>query len=559
MIGLRASILFTFFSIVFGVIVLRLFYWQVIAAGALARAASAQHFIELTIPASRGGIVDRNGNPLVINQPAFLAFGEPRNIENVRQFSEKVSPPLLLDVEETVAKLSEQNRVWVPLKHKVELSVTNALKALELKGLGFEKEPKRFYPEASTAAHLLGFVGSDTNGIDTGYFGLEGYYDRQLRGISGSRRLEKDAHGAPILIGNEMRLSPEDGRTLVLHIDKAVQQMTEKRLREGINRYGAKEGTVVVIDPKTGGVLAMASYPNYDPRSYADFDRMLYKNPVVGSTYEPGSTFKPLVMATAIDNNLVKPDTQMDEDGPVQVGPYFIRTWNNKYNGKITMTQVLERSSNVGMVFVARKLGRDKLIQAIKDYGFGRSTDIDLEDETSPALRPDDDWKEIDEYTASFGQGIAVTPIQMVRAVGALANGGRMMEPHIVSEIRDSRGKTVTIKPKVVREVVRPETASIVTEMMVSAVENGDAKWAKPKGYRIAGKTGTAQIAVAGHYDESKTIASFVGFAPADKPKFAILVTLREPTSSPWGSETAAPLFFSIARDLFTYWGIPPQ
>lgn len=559
MIGLRASILFTFFSIVFGVIVLRLFYWQVIAAGSLARAASAQHFIELTIPASRGGIVDRNGNPLVINQPAFLAFGEPRNIENVRQFSEKVSPPLLLDVEDTIAKLSEPNRVWVPLKHKVELSVANALKALELKGLGFEKEPKRFYPEASTAAHLLGFVGSDTNGIDTGYFGLEGYYDRQLRGISGSRRLEKDAHGAPILIGNEMRLSPEDGRTLVLHIDKAVQQMTEKRLREGINRYGAKEGTAIVIDPATGGVLAMASYPNYDPRSYADFDRMLYKNPVVGSTYEPGSTFKPLMMATAIDNNLVKPDTEMDEDGPVQVGPYFIRTWNNKYNGKITMTQVLERSSNVGMVFVARKLGRDKLIQAIKDYGFGRSTDIDLEDETSPALRPDDDWKEIDEYTASFGQGIAVTPIQMVRAVAALANGGKLMEPHIVSEIRDTKGKTVTIKPKVVREVVRPETASIVTEMMVSAVENGDAKWAKPKGYRIAGKTGTAQIPVAGHYDESKTIASFVGFAPADKPKFVILVTLREPTSSPWGSETAAPLFFSIARDLFTYWGIPPQ
>ena len=292
---------------------------------------------------------------------------------------------------------------------------------------------------------------------------------------------------------------------------------------------------------------------------HADFDRMLYKNPVVGSTYEPGSTFKPLVMATAIDNNLVKPDTEMDEDGPVQVGPYFIRTWNNKYNGKITMTQVLERSSNVGMVFVARKLGRDKLIQAIKDYGFGRSTDIDLEDETSPTLRPDDDWKEIDEYTASFGQGIAVTPIQMVRAVAALANGGKMMEPHIVSEIRDSKGKTVTIKPKVVREVVRPETASIVTEMMVSAVENGDAKWAKPKGYRIAGKTGTAQIPVAGHYDESKTIASFVGFAPADKPKFVILVTLREPTSSPWGSETAAPLFFSIARDLFTYWGVPPQ
>ena len=223
------------------------------------------------------------------------------------------------------------------------------------------------------------------------------------------------------------------------------------------------------------------------------------------------------------------------------------------------MTKVLERSSNVGMVYVGRKLGKEKLIGFMKQFGLGAPTGIDLEEETSPELRPERAWSEIDLATASFGQGIAVTPIQMIRAVGALANNGALMEPHVVASIVDERGKAVDIKPKKVRQVISPSTARIITEMMVAAVDNGEAKWAKPKGYRIAGKTGTAQIPVAGHYDEDKTIASFVGFAPADNPRFVMLVTLREPSSSPWGSETAAPLFFTISRDLFTYWGIPPQ
>ncbi len=555
----RSSLLFGLFVLGFTMVVMRLFYWQIISGDRLQKEAARQHYIELTIPASRGSILDTQGNPVVVNQPAYLVYAEPRNVKNPRSFAQEVGKLLTLDVEKLLSEFSDPARVWVPLAHKVEMSLVAKLRALDLPGLGFEKEPKRFYPEASMAAHLTGFVGSDVNGVDRGYFGLEGYYDRQLRGITGSRRLEKDAHGAPLLISEEERLQPEDGRTLVLWMDKAAQQIVEKKLKEGINRYGAKEGSVVVMDPSTGGVLAMASYPNYDPRSFSSFDKMLYKNPVVGSSYEPGSTFKALIMAAAIDENLVKPDMMMDESGPIEVGPYVIRTWNNQYHGQISMTEVLEYSSNVGMVYVAQKLGRDKLLSAIKRYGFGKVTNIDLEDEASPDLRADKDWREVDEYTASFGQGIAVTPIQMVRAVGALANEGKLMEPHVVREIREAGGKRIEIQPKVVSKVIRPETARIVTEMMVNAVDNGEAKWAKPKGYRIAGKTGTAQIAVAGHYDETKTIASFVGFAPADKPRFVMLVTLREPSSSPWGSETAAPLFFTIARDLFTYWGIPPQ
>lgn len=557
--GVRASLLFAFLIAAFAAIILRLFYWQVIAADRLQKEAASQHFVELSVPAVRGSISDRGGNPIVINQPAFLVYAESRNIKNIGEFVDKVSQTLSLDPATLRTNLSDPNRVWLPLSHKVELSKVNELKNLNLAGLGFEKEPKRFYPEASTSAQLLGFVGSDVNGVDRGYFGLEGYYDRQLRGTDGIIRLEKDARGRPILIGEEERLPPQDGRSLILWADKAVQQIVENRLVLGIEKYGAKQGSVVVMDPKTGGILAMASYPGYDPRDYASYDRSLYTNPVVAGTYEPGSTFKTLIMAEGVERGVVTPDTVMDESGPVQVGPNFIRTWNNEYHGKITMTQVLEYSSNVGMVYIANKLGRDNMLAAIKKFGVGQPTNIDLEDEASPDLRPDKDWHEIDVDTASFGQGIAVTPIQMVRAVGALANGGVMMEPHVVKAIEDDQGNVTQVRPVEKRRVVSARTASLITEMMVAAVDKGEAKFAKPAGYRIAGKTGTAQIPVAGHYDATKTIASFVGYAPADKPRFVMLVTLREPSTSQWGSETAAPLFFAIARDLFTYWGIPPQ
>lgn len=555
----RASILFTLFTILFSILIVRLFYWQIIQADTLSKAAAGQHFVELTVPAVRGGIYDRERNPVVINQPAYLAYAESRRIENGTEFADKVSSILGLDPIILKESLSDTKRVWIPLAHKVELARVEELRALDLTGLGFEKEPKRFYPEASTAAQLLGFVGSDVNGVDRGYFGLEGYYDRQLRGTDGIVRLEKDAKGDPILIGEEERLPPQDGRSLVLWMDKAVQQIVETRLKDGLTKYGAVQGSVVIMDPRTGGILAMASFPGYHPAAFGEYEKSLYTNPVVAGTFEPGSTFKTLVMAAGIDKDVIEPDTEFDEDGPVQAGPHFIRTWNNEYRGKSTMTEALVHSSNVGMVFVAKKLGKDSMLDYLTAFGFGKPTDIDLEDESSPDVRPRDEWREIDLFTASFGQGIAVTPIQMVRAVSVLANGGKLMEPHVVKAIIDESGKEIEIRPKEIRQVVRPATARIVTEMMVAAVDQGEAKFAKPKGYRIAGKTGTAQIPVAGHYDASKTIASFVGFAPADNPRFVMLVTLREPSSSPWGSETAAPLFFAIVKDLLRYWGISPQ
>jgi cell division protein FtsI/penicillin-binding protein 2 len=554
---MRIWSLFIFFSIFFAAITTRLFYWQIIKGDELRVEAAAQYNLSLTIPAIRGRIAAVDGSPIAMNTAASLVYAEPKNISDPNIFVKLVSPVLHQDEASISAMLTIPGRVWVPLAHKVDADVTDNLTKLHIKGLGFEPDPKRYYPEASMGAHLLGFVGSDQNGLDKGYFGLEGFYDRLLRGRDGSIELQKDVQGSAILVGDAKRIEAEDGRSLNLYVDRTIQMLAERRLYDGIAKYGAKAGTVTIMDPKTGGILAMAGYPGYDPRSFGEYDRNLYSNPVVSSSYEPGSTFKVLVMSGAIQEKAVKADTKMDENGPVAVGDYTIRTWNDQYHGPITMTEVIEHSSNVGMVYVERKMGKSAFLNTLHAFGIGQTTGIDLEEESSPDLRADGDWKDIDLATASFGQGIAVTPIQMVRAVAAIANGGMLMEPHVVREIVEADGKKVEIEPKKVRQVVSPATASVMTEMMITAVDKGEAQWAKPAGYRIAGKTGTAQIPVAGHYDPKKTIASFVGFAPADDPKFVMLVTLTEPTSSPWGSETAAPLFFNIARDIFTYYSIP--
>jgi len=555
----RIWFVFSLFILLVVGIIARLFYWQIISGYHLKAEAAAQYKLELLIPAERGSIMTADGYPLVMNKSASLVYAEPKQIENTKTFSELVSKILQMDAASVSAMISDSSKMWSPILHKVDDEKIQQLKALNLKGLGFEKEPKRYYPESSMAAQLLGFVGLDQNGNDVGYFGLEGYYNRELQGKAGSLTIEKDVTGAPIIVGETTRIEPENGSTMILWLDRTIQNIVEQKLSEGIVKYGAKEGSVVVLDPKTGGILAMASYPSYHPGQYGAFDRELYKNPIVASQYEPGSTFKALVMGAAIDKGLIKATTVFDEKGPVDVSDYTIRTWNNEYHGSISMTQVLEYSSNVGMVYVEKLLGRDNFIKFMKDVGLGVPTNIDLEDESSPEIRSDRDWKEIDLATASFGQGIAVTPLQMIRATAAIANGGWLMEPHMVQKVRSANGREIDVKPKKIRQVVSSATAQVVTEMMTAAVDNGEAKWAKPKGYRIAGKTGTAQIPVAGHYDDKKTIASFVGFAPADKPRFVMLVTLREPSSSQWGSETAAPLFFTIARDIFLYLGIPAQ
>jgi len=554
-----------FLLLFFGVL-LRLAYWQVIKADELKALSEKQRFENQKIEATRGSIYFSDGAILASNKPTFLLYGQPKLLsdEKKKKIAKILSPILswpdeAKDLEVNLMEVLNRDLYWVILKKNLSIEIKKEIEDLKLEGIGFEVESSRFYPEGSSSAHLLGFVGSNERGERTGYFGLEGEYNGELKGFSGLIKIEKDAVGLPILIGNFLGKTSKSGKSLKLNVDRTVQFIVEQNLLKGIEKYGAKAASAIVMDPKTGAVISIASFPSYDPGSFEKFPKELYRNPTVADSYEPGSTFKVLVMAAAINEDLVKVDTNCDIcEGPVEVGGFQIRTWNNKYLPGASMKEVIVHSDNTGMVFVGKKIGLEKMYSYIENFGFGQETDIDLQDELSPDIRAKKDWREIDLATSSFGQGIAVTPIQMIRAVGVIANGGKLMEPQVVSEISDENG-TFEVKPKVVREVIKEETAKIITEMMVAAVDEGEAKFAKPKGFKIAGKTGTAQIPVAGHYDPNKTIASFVGFAPADDPKFVMLVRFDQPTSSTFGSETAAPTFFQIARELFTYYKIAPS
>ncbi|KKR95028.1 hypothetical protein A3A55_00095 [Candidatus Roizmanbacteria bacterium RIFCSPLOWO2_01_FULL_40_14] len=542
----------------FTLIWLRLFYWQVLSHELLSNLADNQHFFRLEIPPARGEIRSRDGTPLVANQTAYLVFAEKKYVDDIEEYSEKLAP-ILEEEEASISGLLNEHDVWVPIKHQVDEQTVDKIKELELAGLGFEREDKRFYPETSMAAHLLGFVGKDALGKPKGYFGLEGFYDKELAGQPGFLLQERDAYGNPIVIGKIDRIEPKHGRSLVLYLDKTVQFIAETKLKKALEKYGAKAGNVVILDPKTGGILASASYPNYDPLLFSEFPDEYYRNPIVADTYEPGSTFKPLVMAKAFELKKLKPTDTYDESGPVTVSGYQIKTWNSEYHGKISMSEILQYSSNVGMVYISSMLGKDGMLSLLSDLGLGSKTGIDLQEEAETFMRDENEWRDIDLATTSFGQGIAITPIQMIRAIAAIANNGVLMEPRLVKEIVSEDGKKIEIPPKETRRLYSAPTAKVIAELMVDAVEYGEAQWTVTKGFRIAGKTGTAQIPVEGHYDSDKTIASFVGFGPVENPRFVMLVTLREPTSSPWGSETAAPLFFDIANELFPYFGMYPQ
>ena len=562
--------------LVFLAIWVRLGYWQIVRGAELAARAESQHFDSLDIAARRGKIISGDGEVLGGTIDKYLLYiYKPHFSGKTEELVDKLLPFVWREgeikteekekKEETrkmlMEKLSRES-VWESLIKNLSAADRDEIireigEIGEIGGLGFEGQPQRFYPEASMSAHVLGFVGSDAAGRPKGYFGIEGYYDRELRGVSGRLRQEKDAGGNPILVGSYQEVEPRPGRDVVLTIDRYVQALVEAELKKALEKYGAAAGEVVIMDPTNGSIIASASFPNYDPNEFGKFDSKVYRNPAISETYEPGSTFKVLVMAAALNEGAVEPETKCDFcGGPVQIGKYLIRTWDEKYRDGVSMSDTIIHSDNTGMVFAGRKLGAEKMVEYLGKFGIGKATGIDLQEEAAPGLR--EKWGEIDVATASFGQGVAVTSMQMLRAVGAIANGGVVIVPHAAKSILD-KGVERRIETKSGDRAVSKKTADAITEMMVGAVVEGEAKFAAPKGYRIAGKTGTAQIPVAGHYDSEKTIASFVGFAPASNPKFVMITKLREPTSSPWGSETAAPLWFSIAKKLLLYWGISPE
>ena len=578
----RISIVVVVFFLYTAIIVLRLFNWQIIQATELALLASSQRESTKEIEPVRGNILASDGFPLAINQEGYLVWANPQEIDlpasRVADMLTPIMAPGLDDIKVATnasqkerdeilktmqdnyndlihRQVSHDDLVWAQLKRKLPKQKKDQVQALGIPGIYFDPEPIRTYPEASMAAQVIGFLGSNDEGESTGYFGLEGFYDLELSGRIGIIKQETDAINRPIPIGRFWNQKKRDGRDIQLHLDRSIQYMVESELKDGIERFGAASGSVIIMNPKTGGILAMASTPGFEPAHFVKYDPKNYVNPVVSQTFEPGSTFKILTVAAAINEGVITPDTICDIcDRPFKIDKYYIRTWNNEYHKDTNMTEALAHSDNVAMVFIAQQLGLDTFLKYLNDFGIGQKSGIDLQGETETPLR--EEWKQIDLLTASFGQGLVTTPIQMIQSVGAIANNGYMMQPQMVQKIISSNDEHI-IQPKVIRQVVSKETSQTLTEMLVASVQYGDAKWALPKGYKMAGKTGTAQVVTEEGYDQEKTIASFVGFAPADDPQFVMLTIIREPTSSPWGSETAAPLFFDIAKKLFTMMEIP--
>jgi len=557
---IRFRIVLIFFTLIFGVIVLRLFYWQVVRAEDLSNLGKSQYGKSIKIEPLRGEIKTSDGFPIVANKVSYLLYANPKEVKDKVSLSYFLSKELEVDEASISAQLS-QDLFWVPLGRGIEPSKKEVIEKMKFQGVGFEQEFQRYYPEASMAANLLGFVGKDNEGNTKGYFGVEGYYDRLLRGKGSSAVQINDALGRPILarVSNKESFGT-DGSSLVLNIDRSIQYLVEKELKEGIERYGANGGMVGIMDPKTGKILAMASFPSFDPRSYQLYSDQEYKNGFVSNLYEPGSTFKPLVMSSAFNENILTPESKCPIcAGPVSVGGYDLHTWNDQYFANSTMLEVIQHSDNTGMVYAAQKLGLDRMLKYIDRFGIGKVTGIDLEGETAPEIKPKNEWYEVDLATTGFGQGISITPIELLTAFSSIANKGVMMQPQIVESVLDNNGKETKISPKRLGNPISAQTAKTMTGVLVNAVEKGEAKWVKIDGYKVAGKTGTASIPIEGKYDPNKTIASFIGFAPADNPKFVMLVILDRPTAKIYGAETAAPIFFSISKNLFSYFGIGPD
>ena len=562
----RLNFLFLIIILITAAIIVRLFNLQILKHSYYEALASGQHnFFEELIP-ERGEIYvedkfSKKLYPLAINKKMNLIYAVPKQIEDKNTTAILLEQFLDMSKEDIIDYLKDDEKLYVPLKHKVENDITDQINNLNLKGINSQTENWRYYPEKNLASHLLGFVGF-INDKKQGQYGIEGYYDNTLSGEHGFLQSEKDTFGQ--LISSEKKLieGAEDGSDIVLTINRLIQHKVETVLEEAVKKYGAEKGAVIVIDPQTGAIIAMADYPNFDPNEYSQVDSVdIFSNSSIYELYEPGSAFKPIVVSAALDSNLISPDTKFKDEGSLEIGEYTIKNFDKKAYGNLTTTQVLEKSNNIGMVQIANMLGKDKLYDYLINYGFDELSGIDIDSEIQSIIRKPHEWREVDFATMSFGQGIATTPLRLANAMSAIGNGGRLLKPYIVKKIIKPDGTEETIKPKAIRQVIEPSTSATLSAMMVSVVEKGFGQPAKIKGYKIAGKTGTAQVAKKDGqgYEEGKKITSFIGFGPIDYPRFTILVKLDNPGGDVWGASTAGPVFREIAQELLQYYQIAPS
>lgn len=568
-----------------GLIIVRLFILQVVDARVYRELASEQREIYRELFPERGEILMREGvsggySPLATNKDVYLVYADPRVIEHPEKVAKELAPLLGIEknaeckmknaecpevksadsYQELLDRLSKKNDPYEPLKKGVEESVVNEIKKLGIAGIDAVRQPVRYYPLKNIGAHLTGFLGSDGENI-AGRYGLEEAFESELGGTPGFFKGERDVAGRWIPVGRRTLEPAINGSTVVLTIDRAIEYFACSRLDEAVKKHDASGGAVVIMEVKTGALLALCGAPNFDPNDYGRVeDISVYKNPATTYQYEPGSIFKVITMAAGLESGEITPETTYEDTGEVKIGKFSINNSDHKSNGVQTMAGVLEKSLNTGAIFVARKVGIDRFRDFVERFGFGVPTGLELNGEARGDIDSLSKRGDIYLATASFGQGISVTPVQMAAAIGAIANQGKLMKPYLVSEIRKANGARLTTDPTMLREVISKRAATLLSGMMVSVVERGHGKRAGVKGYYVGGKTGTAQIPRSNGkgYENDATIGTFVGFAPFEDPKFVMLVRIDRPEDVQFAESSAAPLFGEIAKFLLQYFEVKP-
>ena len=506
------------------------------------------------VDAKRGVIFDRNMQKLAISVSAEAVYAVPAEVKDIKETAKLLSPLLEEDIDSLEDKLSKrQATVW--LARKLDTDTARAIRALDLPGIGLVERPQRYYPHGTLAAHVLGIAGIDNQGLE----GLEVFYDEYLRGQQGRVVMERDATGREIPAGIRRFVPPEDGYNLVLTIDHVIQYTAERELAKAVAETGSEQGVFMAMDPKTGELLALAVYPSYDPNSYQAFPGQNRRNVALSDIYEPGSTFKIVTASAALDAGVVAPTTGFYDPGQIKIGGITVRCWRAGGHGSQTFIEAVENSCNpVFAELGAERLGAERFYEYITKYGFGKQTGVDFPGEAKGLVPVPGkvQWGETARWaTVGFGQGIGVTPIQLLSATATIANGGVKLTPHFMKEIRDNQGRIVEEYPIVGTRVIKEETAQVFSEILRSVVVNGSGSLADIPGYRSAGKTGTAQVAEGGRYTERR-ISSFTGFAPADDPRIAATVVLYYPKGQSYGGVIAAPVFQKVVEDALEIMGV---
>ena len=544
------------------VLVGRLFFLQIIDKSDLQAKNLSQVQVDRKLQSPRGTIYDRNGRPLAMSVVTKSLYADPKMIkQSPSEVAELIAPYVTMSKADIVKSLQEDTAfVWIDRMMEPEKSkaVAQLIEDKNVEGLNFVEESKRYYPNGNLAAQVLGFVGTDDKGLD----GLEMVLDDELKGGIQKELVATDRKGNAIFGSVLSKYLPDKGKSVTLTIDASIQFIAERALDKAMEDTGAKHASVIVMDPKTGEILAMANRPTYDPNHYSQGSEEDFKNIAVTNLYEPGSTFKPIIASAALAAGKWKLDTVYNDKGAFAANGHIIRNWNGEGYGPVRLLDILKYSINTGMAEIGTLTGADILSKYVRDYGFGSETGIELPGEGAGILYNPEDMSKLDVATMSIGQGIAVTPLQMVRAFGALSNGGTMMKPHIIKSYSNSQGDvTSTTETSVVGQPVPEETAKTIVDILEKEVSEGGGTKAMVEGYHFGGKTGTAQKLDTKHggYLDGQYIASFIGFGPVEDPKFVVLVVIDDPQKgSYYGSQIVAPVFKDIVSQLVRYYQMSP-